>query len=159
MRLCECGCGQPTKLAKSSRPDRGYLVGEPLRFLRGHGGAVRKTHGMRNTPEFHAYCDAKQRCTNPNNERWNRYGGRGIKFLLESFEQFIEEIGPRPSPEYSLDRIKTDGDYILGNIRWATLDQQMASRQLSGCCLSSHLLKVSATGGDHASECSDQVAA
>jgi len=123
MTLCACGCGVPVRNL----------------FVRGHaGGVARKTHGMRGTPEFHAYYDAKQRCTNPKATKWSSYGGRGIKFLFESFEEFFAEIGLRPSSEYSLDRENNDGHYAPGNVRWATVEQQMATRRLSGAALASN---------------------
>lgn len=52
------------------------------------------------------------------------YGGRGIHFLFESFEQFLEEVGLRPSNKHSLDRKNNDGHYTPGNIRWATRKEQ-----------------------------------
>lgn len=66
---------------------------------------------------------AKTRCSNPNVAQYKDYGGRGIKFLFNSFEEFLEELGPRPNG-YSLDRINNDGNYEKGNIRWATREQQ-----------------------------------
>lgn len=75
-------------------------------------------HGRTHTPEFHAYNAAKQRCTNPNNSAYPDYGGRGIKFLFTSFEQFFKHIGPRPTPKHRLDRENNDGNYEVGNVRW-----------------------------------------
>jgi hypothetical protein len=87
-----------------------------------------KTHRMSKTPEFRAYCHAKQRCTNPNLSHWPNYGGRGIKFLFTSFEQFFAELGPRQTPTHSLDRFpNNDGNYEPGNVRWATKAEQIAN--------------------------------
>jgi hypothetical protein len=66
---------------------------------------------------------AKGRCRNPNNDRYEDYGGRGIKFLFHSFQEFLVHIGPRPA-DRSLDRINNDGHYEMGNVRWATRSQQ-----------------------------------
>jgi hypothetical protein len=79
---------------------------------------------MTGTPEFRAFHDAKHRCLNPRDPFWKNYGGRGIKFLFESFEQFIAGLGPRPSPQHSLDRINNDGHYEPGNVHWATKSEQ-----------------------------------
>lgn len=81
---------------------------------------MNKTHGMRHTPEYTAYCDAKARCTNPKNKRWSSYGGRGIKFLFSSFEEFFVSVGKKPKATYRLDRKNNNGHYRPGNVRWVT---------------------------------------
>jgi hypothetical protein len=79
-------------------------------------------------PELHIYIAAKARCTNPKNKDWKHYGGRGIKFLFKSFREFLAHIGPRPAGK-TLDRIKNDGHYEPGNVRWATWKEQAANRR------------------------------
>ncbi len=83
-----------------------------------------RTHGMKGTPEYKAYYNAKERCTNPHYWYWRRYGGRGIEFRFASFAEFFAELGPRPSPEHSVDRKENDGHYEKGNVRWATRSEQ-----------------------------------
>lgn len=80
------------------------------------------------TPEYRAYRDAKQRCTNEKSPRWYTHGGRGIKFLFTSFEEFLKDIGPRPEG-MTLDRIDNDGHYEKGNVRWASPSQQVSNRR------------------------------
>ena len=75
-------------------------------------------HGMSDTPEYHAYTDAQQRCLNPNNPGYPYYGGRGIEFRFNSFEEFFAELGTKASPDLELDRIDNDGHYEVGNVRW-----------------------------------------
>lgn len=78
--------------------------------------------------EYMAYYDARRRCTNPYHlTNKINYKDKGIKFLFESFEQFINYIGPRPDGS-SLDRIDNNGDYKIGNVRWATAQQQACNR-------------------------------
>lgn len=91
-----------------------------------------KTHGMTAGPEFNAYHGARNRCQNPNDRKWKDYGGRGIEFRFESFEQFIQEIGLRPSALYSIDRKENDGHYEPGNVRWATAAEQNKNRRNRG---------------------------
>src|SRR5215469_11218007 len=85
-------------------------------------------HGMSSSQEYCAYVSAKYRCENPNKVSYKYYGGRGIRFLFTSFQQFYAELGPRPEG-MSLDRIDTDGNYEPGNVQWATHSQQMRSRK------------------------------
>ncbi len=79
-------------------------------------------------PERIAYANAKYRSTNPNDRKWENYGGRGIRFLFDSFDEFLKELGPRPEG-LSLDRIDNDGNYEPGNVRWATPSQQNSNRR------------------------------
>ena len=71
-----------------------------------------------------------RRCTYPSMQRYPRYGGRGIticsRWLGENgFINFFNDVGTAPSPEYTLDRINTDGNYEPSNVRWATRSQQI----------------------------------
>ncbi len=81
------------------------------------------------TPEHRAFRDAKQRCDNPNHARYADWGGRGIRFLFVSFEQFFAELGPRP-PGMTLDRINNDGNYEPANVKWSTRSEQSRNQRL-----------------------------
>lgn len=83
------------------------------------------------SPEMRAWSAMKQRCLNPRHPRWSDYGGRGITVCKRwmEFQNFNADMGSRPSPQHSLDRIDNDGGYEPGNCRWATIAQQMASRR------------------------------
>jgi hypothetical protein len=87
-------------------------------------------HGQTDSGAMISYLAAKYRCTNPNADNYARYGGRGIQFRFESFEQFYQELGDRPAG-MTLDRIKTDGHYEVGNVRWATKRTQNNNRAIS----------------------------
>ena len=79
-------------------------------------------------PEYRAWLDMHQRCRNPKNQRWHRYGGRGIRVCERwtHFANFLADMGPRPSG-LGLDRIDNDGDYAPGNCRWTTKAVQVAN--------------------------------
>ena len=125
IKLCECGCGEPAPIAKITNTKRGHISGQPCRFIYGHNLIKHLAYG---TPEYKAYWNARQRCTDPKLKCFADYGGRGIKFLFTSFEQFFAELGPRPDG-MTLDRKDNDGNYEPGNVRWATRQQQYHNRR------------------------------
>lgn len=76
-----------------------------------------------------SYEKAKERCENPNVINYKWYGGRGIEFRFASFQEFLAEIGERPSKEYSVDRIDVNGHYEKGNVRWVTKNIQAQNKR------------------------------
>lgn len=89
-------------------------------------GCGRESHGEgdHHTPEYRAFCKMKDRCQNPKNRDFRNYGGRGISVEFQSYASFLGHIGRRPSPGHSVDRIRVNGNYAPGNVRWATAREQ-----------------------------------
>ena len=126
MWFCQCDCGNITKVHSNSFK-RGKTYSCGCYSLQ----VDRTTHGMSKTPEYKAYYHAKERCTSEKYYLYHRYGGRGIKFLFNSFEEFFKEVGLRPSKIHSLDRKDNDGNYEKGNIKWSTHLEQNQNRSIS----------------------------
>ncbi len=76
--------------------------------------------------EYMIWASMLARCENQKDKRFDKYGGRGITVCSawHDFAQFIADVGLKPSPEYSLDRINNDGNYEPSNCRWATRLEQ-----------------------------------
>lgn len=93
---------------------------------------IREKHGKVKTIEYRAWSSMNGRCHNPDNKRWEYYGGRGItvcKSWRNSFSNFLADMGLKPKPNMSLDRRNTNGNYTPGNCRWATPQEQMGNRR------------------------------
>lgn len=90
-----------------------------------------RERGISRTPGYNNWQKARSRCVDPADRAYPQYGARGIKMHEEwaqSFEAFLRDVGPRPTPAHSLDRIKGDKGYEPGNVRWATRLEQNQNR-------------------------------
>lgn len=94
--------------------------------------SISRIHGGFGTPEFESWCQMKKRCKNPKHKSYNDYGGRGIQVCdrwRDSFENFLKDMGHRPSAKHSIDRIDVNGNYEPSNCRWATKTEQSRNQR------------------------------
>lgn len=131
--LCKCDCGNTKAIAVSALRagrTRSCGCGE---IANQRSASVQHGHcrGTYRSPTHYSWGAMVSRCTNPRDVNYHRYGGRGIticKRWLDSFENFLEDMGERP-PGKTLDRYpNNDGNYERGNCRWATPKEQAANR-------------------------------
>lgn len=128
-----CDCGKES-VAVISRVKSGST--RSCGCLRDEVAAENSTkHGMRRTETYGSWTAMIARCSNPKNEHFNRYGGRGITVCdrWHDFVCFYEDMGKRPKGK-TLDRIDNNLGYFKENCRWATHSEQVRNQgKRSGC--------------------------
>ena len=86
---------------------------------------------MAYSPEYQAWRNMKDRCNNPKHRAFARYGGRGIGYdpRWEDLAVFMADMGPKPSPSLTLERLDNDGNYEPGNCIWGSRKAQALNRR------------------------------
>lgn len=125
--ICDCGAKKSMSgpaLVYGSSKSCGCLQRDTMRRLK-------TVHGLKGTPEYRSWKHMRERCNNPNEKSYPNYGGRGI-FVCDKwndFREFLDDVGLRPGPRYSIERINVNGHYVPSNVVWATPKVQSRNKR------------------------------
>ena len=129
--VLQCDCGKTYLCTSSLVRRRKTFECRPCSLAAGksatHRGSLERLYSV--------WDNMRRRCSDPKTVGYHRYGGRGIA-VHESWQKdyaafrsyIMSEMGDRPTPKHTIDRIDPDGNYEPGNIRWATQKEQIANR-------------------------------
>jgi hypothetical protein len=124
---CLCDCGKITQVV------RGNLLSNNVRSCgclwaesrKANGEKIVHGHAKIQSSTYTSWEAMRQRCNNPHNDYYHRYGGRGIKICerWNEFSNFLEDMGERP-PGKTLDRKDNNKNYCKENCKWSTPKEQ-----------------------------------
>lgn len=136
---CKCVCGNMKKVRAGNLKSGGVKSCGCLSkdvYKSELFSKLNSKHGVSNHPLYKAWSGMIYRCYNNKSSDYKNYGGRGIKVCddwIDNPKKYIEDIeknlGKKPTPQHTLDRINNDGNYEITNIRWANKSEQVVNQR------------------------------
>jgi hypothetical protein len=129
---CFCDCGQTTTvrgshLASGNIKSCGCLLRKKSNKIHGNYAV-----GATKSPEFQSWLSMRSRCEQPTHRSYKNYGGRGVAVCDEwrhDYAQFLKDMGKKPSPEHTIERVDSNRGYEKGNCVWATNSEQQRNKR------------------------------
>jgi hypothetical protein len=134
---CKCDCGNVVSIIladmRSGKTKSCGCIKDNLTSIRNSIHNNTWKDGKRiSIPEYNTWRGMKERCSNPNHKAYKDYGGRGIMVCerwINSYVNFLKDMGKKPSNDYSIDRINVNGNYEPSNCKWATKVEQQKNKR------------------------------
>lgn len=129
---CECDCGTAVSISGPSLMSGNTTsCGCYVREMKRDQMAARKSHGMSHTPEHNAWLEMRRRCEDPSRQSYKYYGAQGITVCerWQKFDNFLADMGDRPSASHSVGRLDNAKGYEPQNCRWETPSEQGLNRR------------------------------
>lgn len=127
--LCRCSCGKELSIRQDGLKSGHTKSCGCLRVeAAAANGRSTATHGLAGTPEYGIWQAMWQRCVNPKHRSYEKYKNRTPPEEWRDFETFLRDMGPRPGPNYQIDRIDNNAPYGPSNCEWVTLVQQARNK-------------------------------